>query len=119
MHHDYFSDWYFNSLIFILYYSFFQTLVGDRELPRITVPQKMMLNLEKQKLKKEIENKKKKIKFKSPLIISCKRSQYNHHKGQTYSEFDPKVLVSHAWKNTKSAGDYFTINSYGKVRKRF
>ncbi|XP_076099302.1 putative ATP-dependent RNA helicase DDX28 [Mytilus galloprovincialis] len=92
----------------------YSTLVGDRELPRITVPQKMMLNLEKQKLKKEIENKKKKIKFKSPLIISCKRSQYNHHKGQTYSEFDPKVLVSHAWKNTKSAGDYFTINSYGK-----
>lgn len=75
----------------------------------------MIQNIEKRKLKQEIENRRKKINFKSPRIISCKKPEFNHHKGQTYSEFKPTVLASHGWKGRKSAGDYFTINSYQRV----
>jgi hypothetical protein len=75
----------------------------------------MIQNIEKRKLKQEIENRRKKINFKSPKIISCKKPEFNHHKGQTYSEFKPSVLASHGWKGRKSAGDYFTINGYQRV----
>ena len=44
------------------------------------------------------------------LIISCHRPEYNHYKGQTYSDFNPSYLASHGWKHRKSVGDYFTIN---------
>lgn len=90
-----------------------QAYVLENDLPRVTAPQKMIFNQEKKKIK--LENKKKNITFKSPLIISCKRKQYNHYKGQTYSDFNPKVLASHGWKHRESAGDYFTINCYQKV----
>lgn len=50
-----------------------------------------------------------------PVQISCRRSKYNHHKGQTYSDFSPDHLVSKGWKHRKSCGDYFTLNASSKV----
>ncbi|XP_041353805.1 probable ATP-dependent RNA helicase DDX28 [Gigantopelta aegis] len=87
------------------------TLADQANLTKITVPQKMVAKIEKLKYKKMVEaaKKKKPLKFKSPLVISCKRTEYNHHRGQTYNEFDPQVLASHGWKHRKSAGDHFTV----------
>ena len=54
-----------------------------------------------------------------PLIISCKRKEFNHYKGQTYSNFSPDHLASSGWKHYKSKGDYFTINAYRSVSTPF
>lgn len=42
-------------------------------------------------------------------IISCKRSEFNHYKGQTYSKFEGVKLASKGWLHQKSKGDYFII----------
>lgn len=42
-------------------------------------------------------------------IISCKRPEYNHFEGQTYSKFEGIKLASQGWLNSKSKGDHFTI----------
>ncbi|KAI8422803.1 hypothetical protein MSG28_006548 [Choristoneura fumiferana] len=55
------------------------------------------------------------VKKKLP-IITCKRPEYNHYEGQTYSKFDGVKLASAGWLNVKSKGDYFTI--YGDANKK-
>ncbi|XP_046579883.1 probable ATP-dependent RNA helicase DDX28 [Haliotis rubra] len=92
------------------------THIINNSLPRITLPQKMVQKVEKAKERKELLalQKKRRSTFKSPLVISCKREQFNHHKGQTYSGFDPKILASHGWKNKQSAGDHFTLVPYSQ-----
>ena len=77
----------------------------------------MVAKIEKLKYKQMVEaaKKNKTLKFKSPLVISCKRTEYNHHRGQSYSEFTPQVLASHGWKHRKSAGDHFTIMCHERV----
>lgn len=80
------------------------------EIPVITVPKKMLQQIQKVKqkqLKKKVEFMKLKN---SPVVIECKRPEFNHHLGQKYSEFNPKVLASHGWTHYKSAGDKFTID---------
>ncbi|XP_050668717.1 probable ATP-dependent RNA helicase DDX28 [Leptidea sinapis] len=42
-------------------------------------------------------------------IISCKRPEFNHYEGQTYSKFEVVKLASQGWYHEKSKGDYFTI----------
>ena len=92
----------------------FQT---DSEFPQITVPQRMLDKLQKRKTKQALREaeKQRKPHFKSPLIISGYRREFNHHKGQSFNEFDVKKLSSHGWKHHKSKGDYFTIKSHGSV----
>ncbi|GAB1609626.1 probable ATP-dependent RNA helicase DDX28 [Argonauta hians] len=81
-----------------------------KSIPRITIPQKMVLNINKVTAKNEGRKRPKKpLRFKSPLVISCHREQFNHHKGQTYSDFDAKILASYGWKHRKSSGDHFTL----------
>ncbi|XP_064602534.1 probable ATP-dependent RNA helicase DDX28 [Liolophura sinensis] len=84
------------------------------DLPRITVPHNIVKNMQKMMTKKAIEKAQQNRKpvFKSPLIISCKRPEFNHHLGQTYSSFNPKHLASYGWKHRKSHGDHFTILPY-------
>ncbi|PVD25641.1 hypothetical protein C0Q70_13300 [Pomacea canaliculata] len=85
------------------------------ELPRITIPVKMQKQLIKLRERKQHkQHQSKKPSFKSPLVISCKRSNYNHHRGQTYSDFGPSTLASYGWKNRKAAGDYMTIMCHDK-----
>lgn len=43
-------------------------------------------------------------------IISCKRSEFNHYEGQTYSKFDGVKLASKGWLHNKSRGDFFIIH---------
>lgn len=43
-------------------------------------------------------------------IISCKRPEFNHYEGQTYSKFEGIKLASHGWLHNKSKGDYFIIH---------
>ncbi|XP_068632719.1 probable ATP-dependent RNA helicase DDX28 [Battus philenor] len=42
-------------------------------------------------------------------IISCKRPEYNHFEGQTYSKFEGIKLASSGWLHPKSKTDHFTI----------
>lgn len=49
-------------------------------------------------------------------IITCKRPEYNHYEGQSYSKFDGVKLASSGWLHDKSKGDYFTI--YGDANKK-
>ena len=77
----------------------------------------MIERIQKIKTRQALEQaKKKKIDYKSPLIISGKRQEYNHHIGQPFSEFDVKKFSSHGWKHPKSKGDYFTIKNHNSVR---
>ena len=100
--------------ITVFYVFIFQTGV---EYPQITVPQRMIEKLAKKKTKQAIVAAgKKKINYKSPLIIAGKRKEYNHHRGQPFSEFDVAKLSSHGWKHAKSKGDYFTIMKHKGVR---
>ncbi|XP_033735951.1 probable ATP-dependent RNA helicase DDX28 [Pecten maximus] len=88
------------------------------EVPRITTPHKLKVQFEKKEKtilrKKAIHARSNMSNRKSSLVISCKRSQYNHHKGQTYSEFNPSMLASHGWNNYKSLGDHFTIKAHSQ-----
>ena len=90
------------------------------ELPRITVPHVMYANLQKQRAKNEARKvKKRKPVFKTPLVIDCKRSSFNHHLGQTYGDFGRETLASYGWMKRKSAGDSFTILCHDKVSKNY
>ena len=92
-------------------------LQTEAEYPQITVPQRMVDRLQKQKTKQALAevSKQRKISYRSQLVISGKRPEFNHHKGQPFNEFDVKNLSSHGWKHYKSKGDYFTIRSHGRV----
>ncbi|XP_021367944.1 probable ATP-dependent RNA helicase DDX28 isoform X2 [Mizuhopecten yessoensis] len=88
------------------------------EVPRITTPHKLKVQFQKKERnilrKKAIQAKINMTNKRSALVISCKRVQYNHHQGQTYSEFNPSKLASHGWSNYKSIGDHFTIKANSK-----
>lgn len=93
------------------------SLKAEKTIPRITIPQKMLEKLNKKiETKKELQklNQKTKLRFKSPLVISCRHQEYNHHKGQTYSDFRPQSLASYGWKNRKAVGDHFTLMDWDK-----
>lgn len=49
-------------------------------------------------------------------IIACKRPEFNHFEGQTYSKFDGIKLASQGWLHPKSKNDYFII--YGNANKK-
>nr|XP_026489489.1 probable ATP-dependent RNA helicase DDX28 [Vanessa tameamea] len=49
-------------------------------------------------------------------IISCKRAEFNHYEGQSYSKFEGVKLASQGWLNAKSKNDYFII--YGNANKK-
>ena len=98
---------------YLPYVILLQSLAVDNDLPRITVPHKMMRKIERRKLailKGEHQSKKK-----GPLVISCKKPQLNHHLGQTYSNFKSHMLASAGWKKRQSKGDYFVINAFRSV----
>ncbi|KAK7080640.1 hypothetical protein SK128_003346 [Halocaridina rubra] len=48
------------------------------------------------------------------VVISCKRKEFNHHVGQSYSKFKEIPLASKGWHHKKSVGDHFVINAFGK-----
>ncbi|KAK2181810.1 hypothetical protein NP493_375g02085 [Ridgeia piscesae] len=85
--------------------------MGERFRSRITVPQKMVEKLERIRRKDLAKRHQEVRRYKGPVVISCKRQQFNHHKGQTYSNFSPEHLASGGWKDQRSKGDYFTINA--------
>ena len=78
-------------------------------MPRITVPHKAAQKQETHRQRKLDEALKKKKSRNGPVLISCSRGQFNHHKGQTYSNFAPSVLASGGWKHYKSKGNHFTM----------
>lgn len=49
-------------------------------------------------------------------IISCKRPEFNHYDGQSYSKFEGIPLASKGWLNNKSKGDYFVV--YGNANNK-
>ncbi|XP_071542618.1 probable ATP-dependent RNA helicase DDX28 [Panulirus ornatus] len=87
------------------------------QLPVISIPVTVAAKLERQKQMKkkqewELQRKQSYMGDKSTLMISCKRKEFNHYRGQTYNKFTEVPLASKGWRHRKSAGDYFTINSY-------
>ncbi|KAK2150928.1 hypothetical protein LSH36_382g03018 [Paralvinella palmiformis] len=82
--------------------------------PRITLPHKILERLNRRHAKDAAKKHQTKRFYKGPLIISCKRKEFNHYKGQTYSNFSYNFLASGGWKHRLSVGDYFTINAYDK-----
>ncbi|XP_067943543.1 probable ATP-dependent RNA helicase DDX28 [Watersipora subatra] len=55
----------------------------------------------------------------SPLIISCKRREFNHFRDNVYvnswnEEIPLRFLASGGWLHYKSKGDYFNINTRSK-----
>lgn len=49
-------------------------------------------------------------------IISCKRPEFNHYDGQSYSKFEGIKLASQGWLHNKSKNDYFIV--YGNANKK-
>ena len=71
----------------------------------------MALKIEKIKQKQASKRHQLKRTHRGPLVIACNRKEFNHHKGQTYSDFSPRNLASGGWKHVKSKGDHFTIQA--------
>ena len=46
---------------------------------------------------------------KGPLLISCKRPEYNHHLETFYDKLDEVPLCSKGWTHSKAKNDYFTV----------
>ena len=44
-----------------------------------------------------------------PPIITCRRPELNHFKGQTYSPFKRLPLASEQWMSRKTIGDFFSF----------
>lgn len=44
-----------------------------------------------------------------PLLISCKRKDYNYYLGTHYDKLDEVPLASKGWNHSKSKNDYFTV----------
>jgi len=89
--------------------------VVDADITRITVPHRMVKHIEKKRLKK-LRSEQEPFWHGKPVLISCKRKQFNHHIGQTYSNISIEDLASGSWKGRKSKSDYFTINAFKPVR---
>ncbi|XP_045447209.1 probable ATP-dependent RNA helicase DDX28 [Melitaea cinxia] len=49
-------------------------------------------------------------------IISCKRPEFNHYEGQSYSKFEGVKLASKGWLHSRSKNDYFIV--YGNANKK-
>lgn len=81
----------------------------NNAVPVISVPHRMIKQIQKVK-QKQLKKKVEIMRKKTPVVIQCHRQEFNHHLGQTYSEFNPRVLASHGWTHYKSAGDKFTID---------
>ena len=89
---------------------------NKKELPRITLPQRMVQKIERS-IRKKASNKHQQMQHhRGPVIISCKKKSLNHRKGQTYSNFNPNHLASGNWKSPRSKSDFFTINATQGVR---
>ncbi|XP_033231116.1 probable ATP-dependent RNA helicase DDX28 [Belonocnema kinseyi] len=58
----------------------------------------------------EFERKLKNPEKKKVPIITCKRSEFNFYKGQTYPKFQEIPLASKGWMHKEARGDYFTIH---------
>lgn len=101
----------------IQFYTSPQASVAEQSRSRITVPQKMVDKLERVRRKAFAKRHQEARRYKGPAVISCKRQQFNHHKGQTYSNFSPEHLASGGWKDQRSKGDFFTINAIQGVRR--
>lgn len=50
-------------------------------------------------------------------ILTCKRPEFNHFEGQTYSKFDGLKLASQGWLNSKSKNDYFIIHGAANIKE--
>lgn len=92
------------------------SLAGEH-LPVITMPVKLRERISKIRKKMEVKEREKKRQLSmagdpTTPIITCKRSELNHNKGQSYSKFASIKLATKGWQNKKSDGDYFTINSH-------
>ncbi|KAH9500099.1 putative ATP-dependent RNA helicase ddx28 [Bulinus truncatus] len=96
---------------FIIPSNFIHSAASFEDLPRITCPQKMQKKLqhEREKILKESYLRSQQRKNRGPLIISCKRKEYNFYQGESFNEFETQKLVSCGWKTNKRLGDYFTI----------
>ncbi|CAL8111469.1 unnamed protein product [Orchesella dallaii] len=86
----------------------------EREM--ITVPlhleRRLALKLEKDNTKVAIRQKiidSSREGRKSQITIHCKRPEFNHYVGQSYSTKKDTPLASGAWRNRKSTGDFFTL----------
>jgi len=90
----------------------FAAQFSDNDVPRITVPHKMQARMMKEQKKKQDHQRQAIRNYKGPKIISCKRKQFDHYKGQTYSDFSPQHLASSGWKHSGANGDHFTIQSW-------
>lgn len=77
--------------------------------PRITVPQRMLENLEKYKVREAQQKARKQRLNLKTLVIASKRKEYQFYKGQKFDVFDPDQLASHGWKHRKCGYDYFTL----------
>ena len=71
----------------------------------------MVEKLERLRMKALAQHRQTLRRNKGPVVISCKRQQFNHYKGQRYSNFSPENLASGGWKDQRSRGDFFTINA--------
>ena len=98
-----------------------QALDGT-DVPVIRVPQtvarRMEAALSVKKAKDEEQRRRKMFTKNLPLIISCKRAEYNYRPGvpaEYKDRFkDPKLnLATHAWANPKSKGDWIVIRPFG------
>lgn len=49
-------------------------------------------------------------------IISCKRPEFNHYEGQSYSKFEGVKLASKGWLHSRSKNDYFIV--YGNANEK-
>ena len=47
-----------------------------------------------------------------PPLISCRRSEVNHYKGQTYPPFKKLPLASEHWMSRSTIGDFFSFNPF-------
>ncbi|KAK9507247.1 hypothetical protein O3M35_007151 [Rhynocoris fuscipes] len=52
------------------------------------------------------------LKKKEPVLIKCKRSEFNHYKNQKYDKLKAIPLASKGWYHRKSVGDFFSIKIY-------
>lgn len=83
---------------------------------KITVGHKMTQVIEKHRqtyLKNKIENEKYGMNklTNRRLLIACSNPQFNYYTGQAYKKFTERNMASYGWRNRRSAGQYFTINS--------
>lgn len=93
------------------------------DVPVIRVPQtmarKMDAALAVRQAKDEEQRQKRMFNRSLPLIISCKRTEFNYRPGERLTNYkdkfkDPKLkLATRAWANPKSKGDWIVVHPFG------